>query len=317
MACDKVIDKAKQIAAHQLEANVDDLEFVGGVVPRGRARPSTSCRSPPSRSAAFTAHNLPDGLEPNLEAQVTYDPPNFSWPFGTHMCLVEVDTETGDVDVLQYVAVDDCGNQVNPMIVEGQVHGGVVQGLAQALYEGAVYDADGNLTHVDARRLPRAGGERRAVDHPRPLGHPVADEPARRQGRRRGRHHRCRTRRHERHRRCAVRPRRPRRRHARQSEHRVERDHVARSNTTSSTSSPNGGPTVIPAAFDYVRAESAEEAISLIGQHGDEAKFIAGGHSLLPMMKLRLAQPSVLIDIGRLRTCPTSATPATTSRSAR
>ena len=94
---------------------------------------------------AFTAHNLPDGLEPNLEAHVTYDPPNFSWPFGTHMCVVEVDTETGAVDVLKYVAVDDCGVQVNPLIVDGQVHGGVIQGLAQALFEEAVYDSDGNL----------------------------------------------------------------------------------------------------------------------------------------------------------------------------
>ena len=90
-------------------------------------------------------HNLPDDVEPNLEAHVTYDPPNFSWPFGTHMCVVEVDTETGKVDVLKYVAVDDCGNQINPLIVEGQVHGGVIQGLAQALYEEAVYDSDGNL----------------------------------------------------------------------------------------------------------------------------------------------------------------------------
>ena len=94
---------------------------------------------------AFTAHDLPDGLEPNLEAQVTYDPPNFSWPFGTHMCLVEVDVETGHVDVLRYVAVDDCGVQVNPHIVDGQVHGGVVQGMAQALFEGVAYDSDGNL----------------------------------------------------------------------------------------------------------------------------------------------------------------------------
>jgi carbon-monoxide dehydrogenase large subunit len=84
-------------------------------------------------------------VEPNLEAQYTHDPKNFSWPFGTHVCVVEVDTETGKVDVLKYVAVDDCGNQVNPLIVEGQVHGGVVQGLAQALYEEAVYDSDGNL----------------------------------------------------------------------------------------------------------------------------------------------------------------------------
>jgi carbon-monoxide dehydrogenase large subunit len=95
---------------------------------------------------AFTAHDLPDGMEPNLEAQVTYDPPNFSWPFGTHICVVEVDEETGAVDVLKYVAVDDCGNQINPLIVEGQVHGGVIQGLAQALYEEATYDEHGNLT---------------------------------------------------------------------------------------------------------------------------------------------------------------------------
>ena len=95
--------------------------------------------------AAFTAHDLPDGMEPNLEAHVTYDPPNFSWPFGTHICVVEVDTETGATEVLKYIAVDDCGNQINPLIVNGQVHGGVIQGLAQALYEIAEYDYDGNL----------------------------------------------------------------------------------------------------------------------------------------------------------------------------
>jgi carbon-monoxide dehydrogenase large subunit len=123
---------------------------------------------------AFTAHNLPDGLEPNLEAQVSYDPPNFSWPFGTHMCLVEVDTETGEVDVLQYVAVDDCGNQVNPMIVEGQVHGGVVQGLAQALYEGADYDTDGNLrTSTLADYLVPAASDVPSIT----LGHSVTPSP--------------------------------------------------------------------------------------------------------------------------------------------
>lgn len=103
MACDKVIEKAKQIAAHQMEADVDDLEFVGGEF-RGAGTPT---KSMPLAAIAFT--------------------------------------ETGDVDVLKYVAVDDCGNQVNPPIVEGQVHGGVIQGLAQALYEGADYDSDGNL----------------------------------------------------------------------------------------------------------------------------------------------------------------------------
>ncbi len=144
MACDKVIDKAKQIAAHRLEASPDDLEFSGGVF-RVAGSPDKEMPLAAIAFEAFTAHDLPDGVEPNLEAQVTYDPPNFSWPFGTHMCVVEVDTETGEVDLQQYVAVDDCGNQVNPLIVQGQVHGGVVQGIAQALWEEARYDDHGNL----------------------------------------------------------------------------------------------------------------------------------------------------------------------------
>lgn len=143
-ACDGVIDKARQIAAHQMEASPDDLEFSGGSF-RIVGQPDREMPLAAVAFEAFTAHNLPDGLEPNLEHHTHYDPPNFSWPFGTHMCAVEVDVETGQVEVLQYVAVDDCGNQVNPLIVEGQVHGGVIQGLAQALYEGAAYDADGNL----------------------------------------------------------------------------------------------------------------------------------------------------------------------------
>lgn len=173
MACDKVIEKAKQIAAHQMEANVDDLEFVGGEF-RVAGTPSKSMPLAAIAFAAFTAHDLPDGLEPNLEAQVTYDPPNFSWPFGTHMCLVEVDTETGDVDVLKYVAVDDCGNQVNPLIVEGQVHGGVIQGLAQALYEGADYDSDGNLrTSTLADYLVPAASDVPSIT----IGHSVTPSP--------------------------------------------------------------------------------------------------------------------------------------------
>jgi carbon-monoxide dehydrogenase large subunit len=173
MACDKVIDKAKKIAAHQLEANEDDLEFVGG---------SFSVKGSPDKTMplaaiafeAFTAHNLPDGLEPNLEAQVTYDPPNFSWPFGTHICVVEVDTETGDVDVLTYVAVDDCGNQVNPLIVDGQVHGGVVQGLAQALYEEAVFDEDGQPKATNlAEYLVPAASDVPSIT----LGHTITPSP--------------------------------------------------------------------------------------------------------------------------------------------
>jgi aerobic carbon-monoxide dehydrogenase large subunit len=144
MACDRVIDKARTIAAHQLECAEEDLDFAGGSF-TVRGTPDKSTPLAAIAFAAFTAHDLPDGMEPNLEASVTYDPPNFSWPFGTHICVVEVDTETGGVDVLKYVAVDDCGVQINPLIVNGQVHGGVVQGLAQALFEEAVYDSDGNL----------------------------------------------------------------------------------------------------------------------------------------------------------------------------
>ncbi|MBK9180555.1 MAG: molybdopterin-dependent oxidoreductase [Acidimicrobiales bacterium] len=144
MALDKVVEKARAIAAHQLECAEDDLELDAGTF-RVKGSPDKELALAAIAFAAFTAHDLPDGMEPNLEAHVTYDPPNFSWPFGTHICVVEVDEETGQVDVLRYVAVDDCGNQVNPMIVEGQVHGGIIQGLAQALFEEAVYDEDGNL----------------------------------------------------------------------------------------------------------------------------------------------------------------------------
>ena len=96
---------------------------------------------------AFTAHDLPDGMEPNLQEQTTWDPPNFAFPFGSHVAVVEIDEDTGNVELLNYVAVDDCGIQVNPMIVEGQVHGGIAQGVGQALWEGANYDEDGNCTN--------------------------------------------------------------------------------------------------------------------------------------------------------------------------
>ncbi|MEL6983531.1 MAG: molybdopterin cofactor-binding domain-containing protein, partial [Actinomycetota bacterium] len=143
MACDKVIDKAKEIAAHQLEANPDDLDFEAGTF-AVKGSPDKAMPIGAVAFGAFTAHDLPDGMEPNLQEQVTFDPPNFAFPFGTHIAVVEVDEETGNVELLDYIAVDDCGNQVNPLIVEGQVHGGIVQGVAQALWEGASYDEDGN-----------------------------------------------------------------------------------------------------------------------------------------------------------------------------
>jgi aerobic carbon-monoxide dehydrogenase large subunit len=144
MACDKIIDKARSIAAHQFEAAEEDLEFVGGEF-RVKGVPGRSMSLAEVAFEAFKAHNLPELVEPNLEASVAYDPPNFTFPFGTHVAVVEVDEDTGRVRLVRYAAVDDCGNQINPLIVEGQVHGGVVQGVAQALFEEAVYDDNGQL----------------------------------------------------------------------------------------------------------------------------------------------------------------------------
>jgi aerobic carbon-monoxide dehydrogenase large subunit len=144
MAADRVLDKARKIAAHQLECAEDDLELVDGEL-RVKGTPTKAMTLQSIAFEAFSAHDLPDGMEPNLVGEVVFDPPNFVFPFGTHVAVVEVDEETGGVELVDYAAVDDCGVQVNPMIVEGQLHGGIVQGAAQALWEEAVYDEDGIL----------------------------------------------------------------------------------------------------------------------------------------------------------------------------
>jgi carbon-monoxide dehydrogenase large subunit len=144
MACEKVRDKAKKVVAHMLECSVDDLEFTDGAF-RVRGNPEASKTLADAALAVFTAHNLPDGLEPQLDSEATFDPSTFSFPHGTHLCATEVDTETGRVQIRKYVCVDDVGKVINPLIVEGQVHGGVAQGIAQALFEEAVYDEGGNL----------------------------------------------------------------------------------------------------------------------------------------------------------------------------
>jgi carbon-monoxide dehydrogenase large subunit len=143
-AGEKIVAKARRIVAHQLEVSEDDLEFAEG---------SFSVKGSPDRSmtiqavafAAHAAHNLPDGMEPGLEETAVFDPPNFSWPAGAHAAVVEVDTETGDTRLVRYVAVDDVGRPVNPQIIDGQVHGGVTQGVAAALFEEGAYDEEGNL----------------------------------------------------------------------------------------------------------------------------------------------------------------------------
>jgi carbon-monoxide dehydrogenase large subunit len=142
-ASKKVIDKARQLAAHIFEASEDDV-----VVDHGQfyVKGSPDKRKTLAEIAlASYGPGLPAGMEQGLEAVAYFDPPNFVWPFGTHIAVVEVDPETGNVDLQRYAAVDDCGNVINPMIVDGQIHGGVAQGIAQALYEEVVYDGDGQI----------------------------------------------------------------------------------------------------------------------------------------------------------------------------
>jgi carbon-monoxide dehydrogenase large subunit len=142
-ASDKVVEKARKVAAHMLECSEADLEFVHGKFTiKGSNRGVTIQEV---ALATFTSHNLPEGMEPSLDSDYTFDPENFSFPHGTHLCAAEVDTETGWVTIRRYVCVDDVGRVVNPLIVEGQIHGGLAQGIAQALFEEATYDEGGTL----------------------------------------------------------------------------------------------------------------------------------------------------------------------------
>lgn len=142
-AADKVIEKAKPFAAHMLEASIDDLEFGSGQFTVKGTDKGVGITD--IAGAVFAAHDYPEGVEPGIDAEATYDPVNFNYPHGTHLCAMEVDTETGAVQIRKYTCCDDIGNIVNPLIVDGQLHGGLVQGIAQALWEEAVYDDAGTL----------------------------------------------------------------------------------------------------------------------------------------------------------------------------
>jgi len=144
VATRRIKDKARLLASHLLEAAVEDIEYAAGKF-FVRGSPDKAKTIQDIALMANVAWNLPQGMEAGLEASSFYDPPNFTFPFGTHIAVVEVDPETGHIEVKRYVAVDDCGHQINPMIVEGQVHGGVVQGIGQALWEHCVYDQNGQL----------------------------------------------------------------------------------------------------------------------------------------------------------------------------
>lgn len=153
---DKVIEKGTKIAAHTLECAEEDLEFA-----EGKWTVKGTDKSIAFGDVALTAyvpHNYPEGLEPGLDFSSFYDPANFTYPFGAHLCVVEIDPETGHVRLKRFVCVDDVGNIINPMIVEGQIHGGLAQGIGQALMEGAEYDDNGQLINASFMdyAMPRA-----------------------------------------------------------------------------------------------------------------------------------------------------------------
>ena len=140
----KVQEKAKKIAAHLLEAAEADIAYENGKA-FVKGTPSKAVTIQEIAMAAFQTARLPKGMEGGLEATTFFDPTNFVWPFGAHIAVVEVDAETGATKILRYVAVDDCGTRINPMVVDGQLHGGIAQGIGQALFEEAVYDDTGQL----------------------------------------------------------------------------------------------------------------------------------------------------------------------------
>ena len=139
MSLNKIKEKGRRIAAHLLEASPNDIEYVKGQF-QVKGVPSKAVPFGAVSLTAYVPHKYPDNLEPGLEETSFYDPSNFCFPFGAHACVVEVDRDTGTVKILRYVAVDDVGKVINPMIVDGMVHGGIAQGVGQALWEGAVYD---------------------------------------------------------------------------------------------------------------------------------------------------------------------------------
>ena len=268
--------------------------------------------------ATFAAHNLPDGAEPSIDADATYDPVDFSFPHGTHLCAMEVDTETGATTMRKYVCVDDIGKIINPLIVEGQVHGGLVQGIAQALWEGAEYDDQGTLvtgSFVDYTLPTAADTISFVTDHTtspsttntlgtKGVGEAgtIASTPAvvnaivdavRHLGV------------HDVQMPCtpervwkAIQSRRGalrRRDRAGPAALRGRRAQPGPSSRRDGRSS-----TVIPAAFDYLAPTTVDEALAALAAGGDDAKVMGGGQSLLPILRMRLNAPDTLVDLGRI-----------------
>ena len=274
-----------------LEADVDDVVFEDGKA-FVKGSPESAKTIQEIAGAAALAYDLPEGEEPFLDDTTYYDPPNCTFPFGTHVAVVEVDADTGEVTLERYVAVDDVGKVINPMIVDGQVHGGIAQGIAQALWEGAVYDENGQLQTPSLKEyaIPKADFfppfEVERTETPtdvNPLGVKGAGETGT----------------------IASTP----------AVVNAVMDALAPLGITAPGHAADAGArlagdaageglggamyTMRPAEFTYHRPTSIDEAISLLGE-SEDSRLLAGGHSLLPMMKLRLVTPAALVDLGRI-----------------
>ena len=304
-AMEKIKAKARTIAAHELEVSEDDLEWADNTW-RVQGAPDKAKTIPEIALSAWHAHDLPAGTEPHLNATAVYDPPNFTWPAGAHICVVEVDTETGQTEIVKYVAVDDCGTVINPMIVEGQVHGGVAQGIAEALYEEAIYDESGNLITSSmtqylvpsAMEIPTMITDN-SQDTPsttNPLGVKGIGEAgtiaAAARGRQRGR--------------------------GRAQPSRGHRDGQARVARTRLASDPGCEGRrrcrMIPAPFEYARAECIDHAIELLGSSEDAED--PRGRSLLTAASCGSGSPAPISSSTSAgsTTSPTSVRTATSWR---
>ena len=286
LAGGKVKAKMAKFAAALLEAHEDDIVFENGTHRReGRAGVGAS-RSPRSPATPTSRCRCRAGLEPGLSDEAFFEPTNNTYPFGCHISMLEIDRETGEPTLLKLVAVDDAGNLINPLIVEGQIHGGLAQGIGQAMIEEAVYNDDGQLltgSFMDYA-MPRATDfprfELHATVTPTPVN-PLGAKGVGEAGTLGSTP-------------CIVSA-------AVDALERVRREaHRHDAAAGEAVAHHPGRPGVIPTTFDYARATSVDDALAKLQAANGDGKFIAGGHSLVPLMKLRLSEPAALIDIARI-----------------
>jgi aerobic carbon-monoxide dehydrogenase large subunit len=290
-ACDKVIDKATKVAAHLMEAAPADIKFEAGTFTVKGTDKTKSIGE--VIMAAYVPHNFPlQEMEPGLDARAFYDPANFTFPFGCHICEVEVDPETGVTTIVNWVAVDDFGTLINPMIVEGQVHGGIAHGVGQALLERALYDPDSGQLLTGSYNdytMPRAGdlpsftlgfkhtpsphnplgakgcGEAGAIAAPAAVINALTDALGVRD---------------------LAMP---------ATSQTVWQALQAAPSPGKRPNRDNGRRTAMQ-DFNYHRPTSLDDAVKLLKDSPD-AKLLSGGMTIIPTMKQRLASPSDVIDL--------------------